>query len=181
MGIVRTKPRHVVMLGLMGSGKSTVGRRVAERLGWPFFDSDKDIQAATGLTVRELMERDGADAMHALEAEQILRRLAERGPSVIGAAASTIEVAEVRAALERPDVMPVWLRANPAMLARRFETKDQHRPEFGDSPLAFLTEQANRRHPLFESIDPIAIDVDRTRPPEVARRAVEAIASIRRA
>ena len=169
------------MLGLMGSGKSTVGRRVAERLGWPFFDSDKDIQAATGLTVRELKERDGEAAMHGLEAEQILQRLAEREPSVIGAAASTIEVSKVREALERPDVAPVWLRADPAWLAERFESKDHHRPEFGDSPLAFLTEQAARRHPLFESVGPIVIDVDRVRPPEVARRAVEAIASIRRA
>ena len=169
------------MLGLMGSGKSTVGRRMAERLGWPFFDSDKDIEAATGLTVRELKERDGADAMHAPETEQILTRLAEREPSVLGAAASTIEVPEVREALKRPNVTPVWLRADPGMLARRFKSKDQHRPEFGDSPLEFLREQATRRHPLFESVDPIVIDVDRVRPQEAARRGVEAIASIRRA
>lgn len=181
MTATRTKPRHVVMIGLMGSGKSTVGRRVAERLGWPFYDSDKDIQAATGLTVRELKERDGVDAMHALEAGQLLNRVRERDPSVISAAASTIEVPAVREALERPEVAPIWLRADPAVLANRFASKDQHRPEFGDSPRAFLIEQAARRHPLFEAVDPIVIDVDRIRPPEVARRAVEAIASIRKA
>jgi shikimate kinase len=168
-------------MGLMGAGKSTVGRRVAARLGWPFHDSDRDIEAATGLTVRELSERDGVEAMHDREADQLLDRLSERDPSVIGAAASTIEVAGVRSALERADVAPVWLRADPAVLASRFESKDQHRPEFGDSPLAFLSEQARRRNPLFASVDPIVIDVDRVRPPEVARRVVEALASIRRA
>jgi shikimate kinase len=169
------------MLGLMGSGKSTVGRRVAERLGWPFRDSDKDIQAATGLTVRELGERDGVEAMHALEADHVLDRLGEREPSVIAAAASTIEIPEVRSALLRPDVAPIWLRAEPSVLASRFKAKDQHRPEFGDSPFEFLSDQAARRNPLFASVDPIVIDVDRVRPPQAAARAIEALASIRRA
>lgn len=162
----------------MGSGKTSVGRRVAAGLGWPFRDSDREIEAATGLSVRELGERDGVDSMHALEARHVLDALAGPARSVIAAAASTIEVAAVRETLLRPDVTPIWLRAEPLVLASRFDSPDRHRPEFGDSPEAFLADQAARRHPLFETVEPIVIDVDRIRPAEVAARAIEAIASI---
>jgi shikimate kinase len=168
-------PRHVVVVGLMGSGKTSVGRRLAAKLGWPYRDSDKDIEAETGLTARELRERDGVDAMHALEAQQLLAALADPGPSVISAAASTVEVAECRAAMRAPDVAVVWLRASPEVLAKRFAAKDRHRPEFGSSPEAFLSEQAERRHPLFAALDPIVIDVDRIRPNEAARQAMAAL------
>jgi shikimate kinase len=168
-------PRHIVIVGLMGAGKSVVGRRLAALLGRPWRDSDRDIEAKTGLTVRELRERDGVDAMHALEAEALLLALAESEPSVISAAASTVEVTACREALKSPDVAVVWLRATPEVLASRFASRDKHRPEFGDSPLEFLTEQAARRNPLFASLDPIVIDVDRIRPREVVERAIEAL------
>ncbi len=72
--------RHVVLVGLMGAGKTTVGRRLAARLGWPWHDSDADIEAATGLTVRDLRERDGVEAMHDLEAAQLLHALVGAWP-----------------------------------------------------------------------------------------------------
>lgn len=169
------RPRHVVVLGLMGSGKTVVGRRLAARLGWPWRDSDREIEAATGLTVRELRERDGVDAMHALEARHLLDALAAPGRSVISAAASSIEVPECRAAMTAPGVAVVWLRALPETLARRFSARDRHRPEYAASPEAFLAEQAKRRNPLFASLDPIVVDVDRIRPNEAVARAMEAL------
>ncbi|MEX1170389.1 MAG: shikimate kinase, partial [Chloroflexota bacterium] len=140
--------RHVVVVGLMGSGKTVVGRRLAARLGWPWRDSDREIEASTGLTVRELRDRDGVDAMHALEARHLLDALAEPAPSVISAAASTVEAPECQAAMTAPGVAVVWLRAMPATLAGRFSARDRHRPEFSASPEHFLAEQAARRHPL---------------------------------
>jgi shikimate kinase len=168
-------PRHIVVVGLMGAGKSEVGRRLAAQLGRPWRDSDRDLEARTGLTVRELRERDGVDAMHALEAKHLQDALADPEPSVISAAASTVEVPECRAALEAPGVRAVWLRATPGVLARRFASRDKHRPEFGDSPLEFLTEQAVRRDPLFASLDPVVVDVDTIRPREAVARALEAL------
>jgi shikimate kinase len=169
------RPRHVVVVGLMGSGKTVVGRRLAARLRRPWRDSDREIEAATGLTVRELRDRDGVDAMHALEARHLIDALAELPPSVISAAASTVDVPECRAAMTAPGVAVVWLRAEPATLAQRFSARDRHRPEFGDSPEVFLAEQAARRHPLFASLNPIVVDVDRIRPGEAAERAMEAL------
>lgn len=170
--------RHVVVVGLMGAGKSSVGRRLARQLGWAWHDSDRDIQAASGLTVRQLRDRDGVDAMHAVEARQLLDALADPAPSVISAAASTIEVPECRRALATPDVAVIWLRASPRKLARRFVTADQHRPEFGSSPEAFLTAQAKRRNPLFASLDPIVVDVDAISPGKAATQALDALGRI---
>jgi shikimate kinase len=171
----RSRPiRHVVLVGLMGAGKTTVGRRLAARLGWPWRDSDVEIAAATGLTVRELRDRDGVDAMHDLEAAQLLHALTDPGPSVISAAASVVESETCRAALASPDLAIVWLRGSVDVLAARFPAGD-HRPAYGASPTAFLEEQARRREPLLRALDPIVIDVDEIDPDEAVARAIEAL------
>lgn len=175
MRVERRTPRHVVVVGLMGAGKSTIGRRLAALLGWSWRDSDHDIEAATGLTVRKLRDRDGVEVMHALEARHLRDALAAPGPSVISAAASTIEVSDCRAAMTAPDVAVVWLRAAPEVLGRRFASPDGHRPAYGTSPAVFLAEQAARRGPLLAALDPIVIDVDAIDPDEAAARAMEAL------
>ena len=159
--------RHVVLMGLMGSGKTTIGARLAERLGWPMDDSDAAITARTGRTVRALREDLGVQAMHDLEAAHLLTALAEPGPSVVTAAASTIDVPECRAALVRPGVMAVWLRGSPSVLAGRFAS-DDHRPSFGSEPATFLAEQAALRDPLFATVQRLTVDVDSDGPDDVA-------------
>ncbi len=101
----------MVVVGLMGAGKSTVGRLLAARLGRPWRDSDAEIEAAAGLTVRELRDRDGVEAMHALEARHLLDALAAPEAGVISAAASVIDEPACRAALSAPAVTVIWLRA----------------------------------------------------------------------
>jgi shikimate kinase len=168
---------HIVVVGLMGAGKSTVGSRLAERLGRVWRDSDRDIQAATGMTVRELFDRDGVDAMHARESAQLLEDLAAPEPSVISAAASVIDDVGCREALVAPGVRIVWLRASPAILAGRFAS-DAHRPVFGGSPEAFLVDQAERRTPWFDELvrhGAHAIDVDDRTVDEVVERALAAL------
>ena len=164
---------HIVFVGLMGSGKTTIGARLAESLGWSFRDSDADITGDTGRTVRMLRDDIGVEAMHALEAAQLFAALAGPGPTVVAAAASVVEVPECRSALTAPGVMVVWLRGSPGVLAERFGS-EAHRPAYGAEPAAFLADQAALRDPLYATVHPIAIDVDHLDPEAVVRR-IEAL------
>ncbi len=168
---------HIVLVGLMGSGKTTVGTLLAERLGWPFRDSDAEIAGDTGRTVRMLRDQVGVEAMHSLEAQQLLRALAETGPSVVAAAASVVEVAACRAAMTAPHVVVVWLRNSPAILAGRFGS-DAHRPAYGPDPATFLAEQAAVREPFYAAIGSIEVDGDRDEPAVIVERIVGRLAAV---
>lgn len=163
-----SETRHCVMVGLMGVGKSTVGAAVAARLGWAFRDSDADIRAETGLTVRELRDRDGVDSMHAREARQLLDGLAAPEPSVIAAAASVADVSECLDALRAPDVLVVWLLGSPELLAERFASSDDHRPAYGDSTAEFLARQLAARGAALGSVADLLVDVAGRAPDDIA-------------
>jgi shikimate kinase len=169
--------RQVVLVGLMGVGKTTVGRRLAVALGRAWRDSDADLQAATGRTVRELRDEEGVDAMHAREAAQLLDALAAEGPTVVSAAASVVDVEDCRRALEAPGVAVVWLRADPVTLAERFGS-DPHRPAYGDDPADFLADQAARRDPRFAAVADLVVDTDGLDPDEVVGRVIDGLGSI---
>jgi shikimate kinase len=168
-------PRHIVITGLMGAGKSTTGRALAERLGRGWSDSDADIEAATGRTVRELRDTEGVDAMHRREAAQLLEALSSPEPNVISAAASVIDDARCREALVSPNVAVVWLHAAPEVLAQRFDSADQHRPAYGSDVATFLAAQAKDREPLAEAAGAHVVDVDGLTEDEVTARVSDAL------
>jgi shikimate kinase len=156
---------HIVMIGLMGSGKSTVGRVLAERLGVKFSDSDDYLQDVYGLSAREIAARDGADVLHEREAEHVLAGLSGP-PQVIAAAASTVEDPRVRDAL-RP-VFTVWVDAPDDVLARRMRSGD-HRPDF--APAAMRA----RREPYFREVATLRLDVTTATPEESVKSVCEAL------
>jgi shikimate kinase len=158
--------QHVVLFGLMGAGKTTVGTALAQRLGWAFSDSDEAIEARTGRTVRELKDELGVDGMHALEADHLVGALAAPGRSVISAAASTVDVARCRRAVEVPQVFAVWLKLAPAALAARFASAS-HRPSYGADPAEFLSEQLLERQRWFAELATITIDTGGRSPAEI--------------
>jgi shikimate kinase len=154
----------MVLVGLMGSGKTTVGAALATTLGRPHRDSDADLERMTGLTAREIAAQEGIDRLHELELRVLFDALRRDEPSVISAAASVIDQPKARDALRGPDVHVVWLRARPAVLARRASggaaaasrgDRSDHRPERG--PVADLAAQ---RDPLYAAIADRTIDVE---------------------
>ncbi len=163
--------RPVVVLGLMGAGKSSVAGLVAGELGWAVRDSDRDIESASGHTAAQLQRAEGTEALHTLEARHLLDSLAARPPAVIAAAASTVEVPECRTALGSAFV--VWLDADPAVLAARFDA-GPHRPRYGVDQLVVLRTQDQARRPLFEAVADIRLDSGAMEPGPLAVAALRA-------
>ncbi|HET6967763.1 MAG TPA: shikimate kinase [Ornithinibacter sp.] len=108
---------HVVVIGAMASGKSSVGRGLADRLARPLRDSDDDLRADLGISGRELAAAEGVEALHSWEVGHLLRALRGTSPSVVAAAASTVDHEACRAALG--DHVVIWLAAPPSVLAAR--------------------------------------------------------------
>jgi shikimate kinase len=158
---------------MMGAGKSTVGRIVAARLGRPLRDSDDDIEAQTGRTVREIFETDGEAAFRAMEARALADALASSTPLVIAAAGGVVLRSENRARL-RDHAFTVWLRADPSILVERVETGD-HRPLLADDPASVLRRLADERRPLYEEAADHIVDVDGLTPDEVAGKVLAAV------
>jgi shikimate kinase len=148
----------VVLLGLMGTGKTAVGEELARRLDLPFSDSDRTIAAATGMTAREIHQTWAVPRLHTLEAHHLLDTLLTPARAVVSAAASVVETHRCRAALRASNVFGIWLRARPETLVARFPN-EQHRPIFGD-PAVFFRNQIAVRGPYFGELSAATIDVD---------------------
>lgn len=118
--------RHVVIVGAMGVGKSTLAERLAAALGRPHLDSDVSIADDTGRTGRGIAAHEGIDALHELEVTTLLGHLATDQPAVVSAAASVLDAPAARAALRSPIVL--WLDLPVEALHERIRTGDHRRP-----------------------------------------------------
>lgn len=117
---------HLVVMGMMGSGKTTLGSGLAEHLHRPLLDSDAEIERDRGWTGAEIAEREGVEALHELEREVLLRALRTPSPAVVTAAASVVTDERCRRALD-PAVV-VWLDAPVDALAARVASGAHRRP-----------------------------------------------------
>ncbi len=109
--------RTVVLVGMMGAGKTTVGRRLAPRLGLPFFDADNEIEQAAGMSVSELFQRHGEKSFRDGEA-RVIARLLEGPPHVLATGGGALTHAETRRVVAEKAVT-IWLKADTDTLARR--------------------------------------------------------------
>jgi shikimate kinase len=149
---------QVVLVGLSGTGKTSVGRRVAGRLERAFFDADAEIEERTGRTVRDIFAADGEPAFRELEAEVMADLLASDEPAVIAAGGGAIVTEATRALLRRPEVFVVWLTATPEFLASR-TGKKAHRPLLDGDPVTALQTLASARAAWYEEVADVALDV----------------------
>jgi len=139
--------KPIVLVGLMGVGKSTVGRRLAHRMRLPFVDADNEIERAAGMTIAEMFERFGE--AHFRDGERrVIARLIDGNPKVIATGGGAFINEETRALILEHG-LAVWLDAAPAVLAERVGRRD-HRPLLrGKDAKAVLTELAAIRNPFY--------------------------------
>lgn len=148
---------QVALVGLMGAGKTTIGRLVATKTGRALVDADVAIEARTGQTVRELWEIGGEVAYRQMESAVVLDALAGDVPVVIATPGGAVLDSTVRDALDAAFV--VWLRADPVTLAGRVKPGD-HRPLLEDDPLEMLSVMSVDRAHLYDEVSDAVVDVD---------------------
>ncbi len=166
-----TTPR-ILLVGMMGAGKTTTGALVARRLGWDYRDSDADVEALTGCTVPELFARDGEAAFRMAEAKVLSAACSQERPTVISVAGGAV-LSENNRKLIRESGTVVWLRAEPPRLAERVG-EGVGRPLLeGDTGEAMLR-LAAQRAPHYAEVADAVIDVGDLTPDQVADRVLAA-------
>lgn len=144
----RSVDRTIALVGLMGVGKSSIGRRLATALGLPFRDADDEIEQAAGRTVSEIFETYGEAAFRAGE-RRVIARLLDEPAHVLATGGGAFVDAETRELLRRR-ALTVWLKADIATLARRVGRKDTRPLLRGRDPVEVLSAQAQARYPAYE-------------------------------
>jgi len=145
--------RSVVLVGMMGAGKSSVGRRLAARLGIPFVDADSEIEAAAGMTISDIFAKHGEPYFRAGE-QRVIARLLDGGPQVLATGGGAFMNADTRGAI-RAKGISVWLRATLDVLNRRIKRR-------GDRPLLKGADPAETLRRLIEERDPVYAVADLT-------------------
>jgi len=151
-----SRSAHIVLIGMMGVGKSTVGRRVARELSRPFVDSDDEVVARTGRAVAEIFTTDGEAAFRAIEADVMADLLASPAPSVIAAAGGSVLNSSTRARLRESGTV-VWMRAPVDVLVGR-TSRGTHRPALANDPRATLTQMETDREALYGEVADVTVD-----------------------
>ena len=156
----------------MGSGKSTIGRLLAERLGRPFLDGDAEVLSRTGIDSRALFETKGRDELHAIEATVLLDALSRTAPIVLAPGASVVDSDAGRTAI-RARATSVYLRASDETLSSRVHAGED-RPLGTDAAAELLALHAPRKA-LYEELANVVFDVDDCSPEEIVAEIVGAL------
>ena len=163
-------PGRLVLVGMMGCGKTTVGWLLADRTGWPYADNDVLVRRTSGREPADIRATDGEGALHVLETRALDEALRMPAPVVIGAAAAVVlDEDAVRALREAARV--VWLRARPETLRARIGSGAGRREEATDT--AWLAHHAEIREGLYTALADLVIDVDDLSPEMVTARIVD--------
>jgi shikimate kinase len=166
--------RTIVLVGLMGAGKTKIGRRLAARLGLPFFDSDSEIEAAAGETIDEIFRHRGEAAFRDGE-RRVIARLLSQPPHVLATGGGAFMDPSTRALL-RARAVTIWLRADLELMLVRVQRRNNRPLLKGGDPRAVLERLIAARYPIYAEADVTVDSVDG--PPELTlERALAALAA----
>ena len=147
--------RTIALVGLMGAGKSAIGKRLAQRLGLPFVDADIEIEAAAGCTIEEFFERFGEAEFRAGE-RRVIQRLLEGSPHVLATGGGAFMDTQTRA-LMREKATTIWLRAELAVLLDRVSRRSNRPLLKNGDPRGTLERLMALRYPVYAEAD-IVVD-----------------------
>ena len=165
---------HIVLVGLMGAGKTTVGAAVGERLGRPFVDTDDVVEATTGRTVAEIFATDGQDTFRVLERQALADACAAPVPSVLACGGGAVLDPDNRRRLHETGYV-VWLQAPPAVLAERAGRSGTRPLLAGGGAQATLERLASIREAAYEAAADATVSTDGRTVAEVADAVIAAI------
>jgi shikimate kinase len=170
--------RTIVLVGLMGAGKTKIGRRLAARLSLPFFDSDEEIETAAGETIEEIFRNRGEVVFRDGE-RRVIARLLQRPPHVLATGGGAFMDPATREIIARRGVS-VWLRADLDVLFARVSRRSNRPLLKTPDPRAVLAELIDRRHPIYAEAD-ITIDSGDGPPEATATRTIALLSRCERA
>jgi len=147
----RLRDRTIALVGLMGVGKSSVGRRLATALDLPFRDADTEVETAAGRSIPEIFEAFGEEGFRDGE-RRVIARLLDEGPMVLATGGGAF-MNEATRALMVDKAVTVWLKADVEILARRVARKDNRPLVRGKDPLEVLQQLAAVRYPVYATAD----------------------------
>jgi shikimate kinase len=166
-----SQPERIVLIGMMGAGKSTIGASLSKLTGWPYIDNDQVVEQMVGMPTRDLLQQRGVEAMRTAESAAAIQVLTRPAPLIAGAAAGIVLDPAVSAQVH-DGAFVVFLKARIETLAKRVE--GTYRPWLGDDPEATLRKLYVGREPLYEKMADLVLDVDETTPDADAQRILEA-------
>jgi shikimate kinase len=139
--------RSIVLVGMMGAGKSSIGRRLAQRIGIPFVDADTEIEQAAGMSIPDIFAIHGEPDFRAGEA-RVIARLLEAGPQVLATGGGAFLNPRTRAGIAAKGIS-VWLKADPDILLRRIKRRHDRPLLATEDPAATLRDLVAARYPIY--------------------------------
>jgi shikimate kinase len=150
--LARLGRRSIVLVGMMGVGKSSIGRRLGGRLGLPFVDADAEIEKAAGMNIADIFARNGEASFRSGEA-RVIARLLEGGPQVLASGGGAVMHPDTRASIKAKGIS-LWLSADFDVLMRRINKRKNDRPMLQTAdPAATLRRLLAEREPIYAQSD----------------------------
>lgn len=165
---------RVLLVGMMGSGKTSVGRALSQRTGWPYFDNDELVAALTGLPTADLLAERGEPALRTAEAQALARVLTSDPPVIAGVAGGVVESPHNRELLRSGHGFVVYLDTPLEVLVQRVGS-GEGRPWLRPDPETALRRLLDGREPLYREVADLVVDTRHGGPADHARLVLEAL------